>query len=209
MATRPTAVNVAAKYNGDRLVPHAEPLRMHRFVITLSICLAQAGVSRGVTLYDSAPGTLPGAQGWLTVADSATVELHTGQYASLDTTAARADQSGYFSEDPFTGTFVSHPDMPVLDHSTGYTIGFELRVVAESHNTRDDNGDGRDDRAGFSLITISEDLAGLELGFFADRIWAYAAASEGINSLFTQAEGIEFNTTASVVDYQLSVRDGT
>jgi hypothetical protein len=182
---------------------------MSRVIFALIVCLVHATATRGGTLYDPAMGTLPDSQGWLAVIDSATAESHTGLYASLDTTAARADQSGYFSEDPFTGTFFSHPNMPTLDHGAGYTIGFDLRVVAEAHDTRDDNGDGLDDRAGFSVITISENLAGLELGFFDDRVWAYAAAGEGTGSLFTQAEGADFNTTASIVSYQLSILDNT
>ncbi|MCA9102014.1 MAG: PEP-CTERM sorting domain-containing protein [Planctomycetales bacterium] len=178
---------------------------MIRTLPFVMVLLAVVQPASAVTLYDASLGTLPGSQHWLAVVDSDTVESYTGMYASLDTTAVRADQSGYFSEDPFTGTIVSHPDMPTLDRASGYTIGFAVQVLAEAHNARDDNGDGRDDRAGFSVIAISEDLRGLELGFFADRVWAYAAAGEGADSLFTQAEGVDFDATADVVDYQLSV----
>ena len=182
---------------------------MFRYALLSLTVVAFARTVCGVTLYDAALGTLPAEQQWLTVLDASTVESHDGMLASLDTTAVRGDQSGYFSEDPFTGTFVSHPDMPVLDRAAGYTVDFEVQIIAEAHNVRDDNGDGLDDRAGFSVIAISQDLAGLELGFFEDRVWAYAAAGEGASSLFTQAEGADFDTTASVVRYQLSVLDDT
>ena len=162
-------------------------------------------ISRADTvLYDPALGTIPSQQGWLSFLDNSTVEQFDGHYISLDTTADRTDQSGYFSEDPPFG-IIGHPQFPVLDRNAGFTIRFELQVISESHNLRDHNGDGRLDRAGFSVIAISDDLLGVELGFFEDRLWVYAAAGESPNSQFTQAEGVTFDTTADFVTYDLSV----
>jgi hypothetical protein len=173
------------------------------FVVPLS-------ASADVVLYDAAAGSLPGAQGWNPVMGASSTQTYLPglQLTELDTTTDRTDQSGYFSEEPFVGAF-EHPNMVTLDRASGFTIRFDLQVLAENHNTRDDNVDGLDDRAGFSVITISQDLLGLELAFFEDRVWAYAAAGEGTNSLFTQAESVLFDTTAGVVQYDLSVSNTT
>jgi hypothetical protein len=137
-------------------------------------------------------------------ATKAGLQSVSGGLLNLNTTGNRSIASGYFSEDPFDGA-PQHPQMPVLDRLSGYTISFQLQMISEGHNTRDDNGDNKDDRAGFSVIAISQDLLGLELGFFEDRIWAYAAAGEGANSLFTQAEGVAFDTTSALTDFNLAV----
>ena len=187
-------------------------VRLHcRLLIRLmAVCLALIPTSRLtadlVELYDVTAGTLPGNQGWLAVVPAPATEQHNGSWLNLDTTAERSSQAGYFSESPFNGAS-QHPDMPVLDRLTGFHIDFQLQVLSEGHNQRDDNGDGLDDRAGFSLIAISEDLLGLEVGFFEDRVWVYAAAGEGTNSLFTQAEGVAWDTT-QMHDYRLTLLGG-
>ncbi len=173
--------------------------------LALAASASQAGT---VSLYDPLAGTLPIDQGWLPFVFPPVVESHSGGLVELDTTADRAAYAGYFSEQPSDG-LLQHPQMPVLDRATGYTVSFDLQVLAEGHNTRDDNGDGLDDRAGFSVIAISQDLLGLELAFFEDRVWAYAAAGEGPNSQFTQAEGVAIDTTAAVTRYDLVVQGAT
>lgn len=183
-----------------------KPRMRHALLLAALLLVCHPGHA-DVVLYDPSLGTLPGAQGWLTFLGGSTVEVHDGTHASLDTTAVRADQSGYFSESPLDGSF-EHPLMPVLDRAVGFAIRFELQIVSEAHDVRDDNGDGLDDRAGFSLIVISQDLMGLELGFFEDRIWAYDDASGGASELFTQAEGADFSTTA-LTTYELRIFGGS
>jgi len=178
--------------------------------LTALLFLASANtLHASILLYDPTLGDVPGSQSWLTITDGSTQETYSNGLTSLDTTVNRADQSGYFSEDPWLGAIFAHGGMPTLDRSTGFTIQFELQVVDEGHNLRDDNGDGLFDRAGFSVIAISDDLLGLEIGFFQDRVWVYATDAEGPNSLFTQAEGNDFNTTAGLVEYQLAVFHNT
>lgn len=168
------------------------------FIFLLGLATSAAA---DVTLYDSSLGTTPGNQGWIAVIGGAG-ESMSGGFLQLDTTANESDQAGYFSESPWDG-LAEHPLMPMLDLNQGFTIRFDLQILAETHQNRDDNGDGKFDRAGFSLIAISENLDGLELAFFEDRIWAYADATEGTNSLFTQAEGVAFDTTAAITTYDL------
>ena len=173
-------------------------------LVSFTLLLFAVGqLNADVVLYDSSLDTTPGSQGWIAVIDSNSSESASGGALTLDTSANQDDQSGYFSESPFDGDF-QHPNMPELDLSAGFTIRFDVQIISETHASRDDNNDGKFDRAGFSLITISENLRGLELAFFEDRIWAYADATEGTNSLFTQAEGVDFNTTAALTTYDLT-----
>ena len=173
-------------------------------LVSFTLLLFAVGqLNADVVLYDSSLDTTPGSQGWIAVIDSNSSESASGGVLELDTSANQNDQSGYFSESPFDGDF-QHPNMPELDLSAGFTIRFDVQIISETHASRDDNNDGKFDRAGFSLITISENLRGLELAFFEDRIWAYADATEGTNSLFTQAEGVDFNTKAALTTYDLT-----
>ena len=82
--------------------------------------------------------------------------------------------------------------MPTLDRTGGYTVEFDVKVDSESHASND--------RAGFSLIALSSDSKGIELGFWTDQVWA-----QSDNPLFTHAEGAAFDTTQGVVHYQLAV----
>jgi hypothetical protein len=58
------------------------------------------------------------------------------------------------------------------------------------------------DRAGFSLLVVSSDKRGIELGFWIDEIWAQEGGSSWP---FTHAEGAAFTTTSDLIDYRLIV----
>lgn len=182
-------------------------MRLFCFALCLSVCTAftQTACADLFQLYDPTKSDLPGDQGWVSAVPPPATETYTGSAVNLNTTASRDLRAGYASELLTTGG-LQHPLIPVLDRHSGYTVSFDLQVISEAHNSRDDNGDGLYDRAGFSVISISEDLLGLELAFFEDRIWAYAAAGEGVNSKFTQAEGVDFNTTAAFTRYDLAIQ---
>ncbi len=155
-----------------------------------------------VDLFDATTGTTPADQGWLFLANPilthSVAQTPGPVFTTLDSTAPRSDQGGYFS--------AFHPDLPApLDRSVGFAVRIGLRISAEGHDARDDNTDGLDDRAGFSLIVISSDLLGLELGFWENEIWAYADDSAAPGDLFTHAEGIAFDTTAGVTDYAIFI----
>jgi hypothetical protein len=162
-----------------------------------------------VVLFDGALGTTPSAQGWPFIADPlgthSVTELVSPGFSTVDSRDPITDRGGYFSEDPFLG-ILTHPNMPLTDRSTGYSVRFDIRVGQENHvmgAAGDDNGDGLEDRAGFSVISISEDLQGIELGFWQDRIWAQEDDSQSPGNLFTQAEGATFDTTATILQYEL------
>ncbi len=147
------------------------------------------------TLYDPAQGTLPAAQPWLAYADdaartggTATQSVVAGPGARLVTDAAVS--AGYSNYSPLPPA-PKNPSFPALDRATGYRLDFTATVSQEAHQTPN--------RAGFSVILLSRDRRGVELGFWAGEVWAQADSP-----LFTHAEGAAFDTTRPT-DFQLSV----
>jgi FG-GAP-like repeat len=101
---------------------------------------------------------------------------------------------------------------PTLDPSAGYIISFTAQIESETARVgADKNADGKDDRAGFSVIVIGNDKKGIELGFWSNRIWvqndgaAEPNPSNLNNTLFTQGEGVDFNTKIKAVKYDLAI----
>lgn len=135
-------------------------------------------------LYDGNLGSTPDMQGFsfLTLSESA-LQTYTIGAATLDTMAVRSDHAGYFAK-----------DQPTLDRQSGYSVQFTTQIVKENHTSPH--------RAGFSIIVLSSDLQGIELGFWSNEIWAQEG---GTDALFTHAEGVNFDTTAALTDYELSI----
>jgi len=116
----------------------------------------------------------------------------------LDTTGQKGDYAGYFN----------YPErMPELDRNEGFALGLRVRLFEEEHAGSDRDGDGKDDRAGFSVIILAADLMGIELGFWEDEIWAQEGGQDvpPNGDMFTHAEGADFNTTAWITDYSLEL----
>lgn len=171
--------------------------------LSAAIALGFATNAGAQVLFDPALGTLPAAQGWLYLT-SPFVGAHATQAllpsrVTLDTTpdVGFGEQAGYFG--------VPHPSAMLLDRAAGFTITFDLRVVTEMHAARDDNADGVFDRAGFSVIVLTHDVVGIELGFWTSRVWAYDDDRDGPTELFTQAEGAAVDTTAALARYDLVI----
>lgn len=137
-------------------------------------------------LYDGSLGTLPDAQGWSYASlPTGVVPTMDGSLAMLDTTANPVFHAGY-AQIVASG----------LNRTTGYSIFFDVQVLSESHSSVD--------RAGFSVIALSSDKWGIELGFWTDTVWAQDDVP-----LFTKAESAAFDTTAAVTSYRLDVLGGT
>lgn len=132
------------------------------------------------TLYDAGLGTLPAAQGWTSILVGV-AESHDGGAARLDSGALNATQGGY----GWTAT----PLSSVLS-----VVRLRAQVVSEAHASVN--------RAGYSLIVLTENLQGIELGFWTDRIFAQ-------NVGFTHGEEALFDTTAALTDYNLRLGGGT
>lgn len=140
-----------------------------------------------IPLYNGAANTTPSSQGWLYLTDPLIGAMATQSAASgvttLDSTAEISEKAGYF------GSF--HPSIPALDRAAGFTVSFDLRIVSETHNNAN--------RAGFSVIALSQDLKGIELGFWTDEIWAQSAPA------FTHAEGQTTVSPSLMRAYDLTI----
>jgi len=163
----------------------------------LSLAGLPAAAEAGILYDGSVPlQPLPADQGWsygtspLLGASTTQTPLPGG--VRLDSTAVRDEKAGYFSKNPiFPG--IAHPGIETLDRAAGYTIVFDVKINSESHISNH--------RAGFSIIAISSDLLGIELGFWADTIFAQEAG-------FTHTEEAAF-TTAAMTRYKLAVAGST
>jgi uncharacterized delta-60 repeat protein len=125
---------------------------------------------------------------------------------------------------PFAPQLVANPNFPTLNRTAGYVLTFKAQLISETTRTggADKNLDGVDDRAGFSVILLSSDNKGIELGFWANRIWAQEDGSTQKNpsqepdttptnpfrTFFTQAESATFDTT-TLTDYSLAILGDT
>ncbi len=119
---------------------------------------------------------------------------------------------------PSISTSLKNPNFPVLDRTQGYVLSFTAGVSAENHNGSDRNLDGKDDRAGFSVVVVGNDQKAIELDFWTNRIFAQddgttqanpaleadGGSASATRTLFTQAESVNFNTTTSTA-YDLAV----
>jgi hypothetical protein len=158
-----------------------------------------------IVLYDSALGGTPDVQGKLMFhasPDALAVQTFDAGATTLDTSRGRHDAAGYM---------IAPSHRPRLDRRKGYTIEFVAQIVEESHGASDKNGDDIGDRAGLSVIALSDDLKGIEIGFWKDEIWAQedGAAEPPGGTLFTHAEGAAFDTTGDLTRYTLTVKDNS
>jgi hypothetical protein len=156
-----------------------------------------------ITLYDAALGGTPDTQGQLAFRaspDAVATQVFAEGCTILDSIAGQIDAAGYFA-DPRA--------LPALDRTAGYALHFSVQLVSEYHADSDKNGDGLGDRAGFSVIVLSSDTKGIELGFWEDQIWAQeqGAAEPPSGTLFTHAESAPFDATSRMLAYTLAVRD--
>jgi hypothetical protein len=154
-----------------------------RFLLTavLGALLALPAVAQ--TLYNGALGTLPTAQGWSTLSLGAagSESMVSGVY-QLDTTGAGVV---YYGNARISAT--------PLDTATGFTLQFNLKVLAETHTDSS--------RAGFSvLVTGADPTRALEIAFWTDHVWTY-----DYNGGFVHGADVAFDTTAALHSYTLAI----
>ena len=138
-------------------------------------------------LYDGALGSPPEAQR-LAYADPLGLasRLTAGGATTLDTTFDNGVQAGY----TLTPTLAL-----TLDRAAGYQLVFAAQLLTETHASPH--------RAGFSLIALSSDRLGIELGFWMDQVWAQEGGQPP--QLFTHAEGAALDASA-LITYTLRVQ---
>ena len=176
-------------------------------------CLVMAGMAAGIAgvsaapapvatvpivLYDGAKNNRPDEQDFTFLALPSVSPTISGGATILNTSSDKSIFAGYFSKSTA---------QLVLDRAIGYTVSFTVQVELEDHAGSDKNNDGTEDRAGFSLIVLSSDKRGIELGFWKDRIWAQEGGSG--STLFTQAEYAPFDTQSARMPYALAVQGDT
>jgi hypothetical protein len=153
------------------------------------IVTACPSLAAAVVLYDGTNPAAPEAQGWLSYAEfpSGATRTTAGGKTTLSTLASNGISAGYASHTP-ASTLVN-PLFPVLDRSVGFKVRFDAALLDEVHTSTN--------RAGLSLIALSSDHLGIEIGFWLDEVWAQSAT-------FTKAESASRATTAPAV-YELTV----
>lgn len=197
--------------------------------------LGYVSAAAGIDLYtfDSSQPETPdaytgnGGTPWLSFVEtgigaSQTIETADGA-TQLNTTAPTVPYAGY-SNYTNDGSGLVNANFPTLDAEAGYTLSFTAKLDLENHNDpqAQKNFDGVADRAGFSVLLVSDDpTKAIELGFWEDRIFAQEdgsnqddPAAEPNNNLlgsetaqlFTQAEAVAFNTVAALTEYDLTVQ---
>ncbi|MBL9175280.1 MAG: hypothetical protein JNL10_17200 [Verrucomicrobiales bacterium] len=135
----------------------------------------------GAVLFDASLGTAPDAQGWFVSAPSPMQSaLAEGRFILDSRGGGYATRGGMFAQMPGT-----------LRAVEGFTVRFDLQLIAESHGTPH--------RAGVSIIALDSDLRGLELAFWEDRIWAQADSP-----LFTHAEEEDVSPLGRTAVYELT-----
>lgn len=183
-------------YDGLSVVDacYKDGFMMMRKLLLLVLALAPTTVFAQTTLYNETLGNFPGDQGWFlyltNMPSNATQTYIPAQGTELVTT--NGVLAGYFNKNPLFGTFIN-PAFPVLNRNPGFRISWDLLVHSETHSNNN--------RAGFSIIALSNDNLGIELGFWSNEVWAQSGAN------FLHAEGVTFTTT-NQTHYDLTLQGG-
>jgi hypothetical protein len=184
----------------DRRVSNPRDRRTHRRLLRCALGLGLLGSvlsasAAPVILFDGALGTRPDQQGWAWLTNpffaAQATRAAAGDATTLDSTPLIGEMAGWFANFP---PLPRHPNLPTLDRAAGYRVQWDLLMLSESHVSND--------RAGFSVIVLGDDLRGVEIGFWPDEVWIQADAP-----LFTHGEGVAFDTTRARTRYALAVKD--
>ncbi len=156
------------------------------------VSATQAGGQRTLILYDAASGAIPDAQmmNFFDFPPGDIIQTYENGSTTLNTT-----KSGNSTYAGWTSNATNTLGFPGLDRSAGFQLDFTLQVENESHSSNN--------RAGFSIIILSEDARGIELAFWQNEIWAQNDDATG--GLFTHGESASFPTTAGLINYQIIV----
>ena len=151
-----------------------------------------------VILYDGNLNSSPEDQGWIYRLEppirNQSRQAPVDRAFNLNTSRNLADRAGYFVRLP---PMNSHPQAPeVLNRRQGYRIGFTLRVLSERRSAPNQE-------AGFSLIALSHDLLGIDLGFGTGEI--FARTSEWKRAEENRA--LPFRIDKEYRDFELDIRE--
>ncbi len=108
-------------------------------------------------LYNGSLNTSPESQGWLTYGPDASNYTPGASFTNFDTTSSNTLKDGY-------SNLGAANTLPILDRNFGFDVTLNMKMLSEAHASGD--------RAGVSLIVLDKDHKGVELGFWADQVWA-------------------------------------
>jgi hypothetical protein len=188
------------------------------FSIGLTMLLtANRSMAGVITLYDGTSGVTPDnySPQWLNFGTAnanifssnvGTQTVYTG-YTQLDSNAANSIYAGYSNYNVanpptsptsvITPTTFVNPSFPTLDRNLGYNLTFTVRI-----NSQTNDGTNGDYRAGFSIIALSSDKKGIEIGFRNDDI--FSQNNSAFNSIGEQKTGVS-NQLLNETTYNLNV----
>jgi hypothetical protein len=154
-------------------------------------------------LYKGSGTQTPQSQGWLYEFAPGVTPVSSGGATTFDTTSSSSIEGGY-SNDNLSGTPVNAA-FPSLNPIPGFSVGFDVQINSESHSSND--------RAGFDVIVLGSDMKGVELGFWANDVWAqqYTASafthdpSEDADTQGGSAFTSTFTTEGASNHYQLTI----
>jgi hypothetical protein len=163
-----------------------------------------------LTLYN-ANGTTPLSQGSLAPGALRSNGIPTspgesqvgGGGVTLNTAANSAEYSGYSNYNPLLANYINTSifNANTLDQTSGYSITFTVKLDSATNNTSNVNP-----RAAFSIIAISSDNKGIEIGFRAAQIFAQSSAN------FTSQDAAQTaltDTTSFAKTYKLTIFNDT
>ncbi len=162
-----------------------------RLLLFLLLCPLAAAAGE-MTLYDPGLSQLPSEQPWLDFFSFRT-SSQSPEVNGVNFVTTLETQAGYSNYKRPLFQQTKNSSFPVLDRTKGIALFFELQVHSETHESND--------RAGFSIILLSKDKKGVEIGFWLDEIWAQTDTPQ----LFIHGESVEFDTTSELKQYKLTV----
>jgi subtilisin family serine protease len=164
---------------------------------------------REYELFVSTRGNFPQFQGWVQlIADPPSdfpgyVQPHPQGGARLDTTAQNQIIAGFTNYTfDWQVTFnhqVLNPLFPTMDRQEGIIARFGLMIESESHANANE--------AGYSVILLSSDQKGIELGFHTNSIFGMNDGTEGEGTaMLSRGEEVAFATTGSRIQYEVQIQ---
>jgi hypothetical protein len=181
--------------------------------ITVSLTLL-AGVNRAeavqVTLYNGQLGGTPSSQGWLNLGNTGATENASGGVTNLNSFSSNNIYAGYSNRNvsvslfPFaiTPTTLVNPSFPTLDRNAGYTLSFTVQILNQVND-----GVNGPNRAGFSVIALSSDQQGIEIGFRSSDIFSQSGSSFTVGEI--NNSGAIAPLLSALTTYNLNVLGNT
>src|SRR5262245_61896813 len=131
------------------------------FSLDLQSASAIEQVGNILVLYNAASGIIPDTtlMNFIDFPPGAAPPIYENDVTLLDTsTSGNKTYAGWVSNAGSTAGF------PLLDRAAGFQVNFSIQMENESHSNNN--------RAGFSIIVLSNDARGIELAFWENEIWA-------------------------------------